>query len=193
MFKFSALAARMKYINRWGLMRNAHSETLAEHTADTAIISHLLALIAARDFGAEVSPERVATAALYHDCTEIITGDLPTPVKYSNAEMTRQYKNIEREASARLLSMLPEGVSKSVGGLMSGQALNERERAILKAADKLSGLIKCIEERRLGSTEFASAEKTLSDAVSALDLPEAKYFVQNFLPAHSLDLDALLK
>ena len=193
MYKFSAMTLRMKHIYRWGLMRNTRQESLAEHAADTAIIAHLLAELAKNRFAQTVRPELVATAALYHDCSEIITGDLPTPVKYRAASFTGEYKKLEREADDTLLSLLPPEIKDGVKDALTGDALNDREKRIVKAADKLSALIKCIDEERLGNTEFRSAKNTLQKAVADMRLEEADCFVEEFLPAHYLDLDELVE
>ena len=156
-YPFSALLSRMRYIARWGLMRAARQENLAEHTAETAQLAHLLALLARDRFSAPVSPERVAVAALYHDASEILTGDLPTPVKYNNEELKTAYKALEREAEERLAALAPPEVRDGLRGALCGDGLTEREKRILKAADKLSALIKCVEERQGGNLEFESA------------------------------------
>lgn len=190
---FGALIARMNYITRWGLMRNSRSETLSEHSAITASIAHLLACAARDIFGAEdVSPERTACCALYHDAAEILTGDMPTPVKYSNENLRSEYKKVEREAEGRLIDMLPETLKQSVGASVRGEGLSERERRIIKAADKLSALIKCIEEEQAGNTEFKSAKSSTLALLAEDTLPETQYFIEEFLPAYSLTLDELL-
>ena len=190
---FGALIARMNYITRWGLMRNARSETLSEHSAITAAIAHLLACAARDIFGAlDVSPERTLCRALYHDAAEILTGDMPTPVKYANERLSSEYKKVEREAEERLIAMLPEALKASVGVSVRGEGLSERERKIIKAADKLSALIKCIEEEQAGNTDFMSAKRSTLALLAADTLPETQYFIEEFLPAYSLTLDELL-
>ena len=191
LYPFSALLSRMRYINRWGLMRAARQENLAEHTAETAQLAHLLALIAARQFEAQVAPERVAVAALYHDAAEILTGDLPTPVKYSSALLKDAYKALEREAEQQLAALAPPKIRAPLAEAIGGGGLNERERRILKAADRLSALIKCIEERQSGNLEFASAEATQRAALAAMALPETDYFIETMLPAYTRTLDEL--
>ena len=190
-YPFSALLSRMRYINRWGLMRAARQENLAEHTAETAQLAHLLALIAARQFEAQVAPERVAVAALYHDAAEILTGDLPTPVKYSSALLKDAYKALEREAEQQLAALAPPKIRAPLAEAIGGGGLNERERRILKAADRLSALIKCIEERQSGNLEFASAEAAQREALAGMKLPEADYFIETMLPAYTRTLDEL--
>ena len=156
---FFSMLLRMKYIDRWSLMRNTQRETLAEHTIDTAILAHALAVIGQTRFHRNIDPERTAVLAMFHDASEIITGDMPTPVKYHNARITAAYKEVEAEANRTLLDALPGG---SAGGL-SPAFVREKEdaecRRFVKAADKLSALIKCIEERRSGNMEFADAER----------------------------------
>lgn len=191
LYPFSALLSRMRYINRWGLMRAARQENLAEHTAETAQLAHLLALIAARQFEAQVAPERVAVAALYHDAAEILTGDLPTPVKYSSALLKDAYKALEREAEQQLAALAPPKIRAPLAEAIGGGGLNERERRILKAADRLSALIKCIEERQSGNLEFASAEAAQREALAGMKLPEADYFIETMLPAYTRTLDEL--
>ena len=174
-------------------MRNSRSETLSEHSAITASIAHLLACAARDIYGAEdVSPERTACCALYHDAAEILTGDMPTPVKYSNENLRSEYKKVEREAEGRLIDMLPEALKISVGASVRGENLSERERKIIKAADKLSALIKCIEEEQAGNTEFKSAKRSTLALLAEDTLPETQYFIEEFLPAYSLTLDELL-
>ena len=189
---FCALFSRMNYIDRWGLMRNSRKESLAEHSAATANIAHILALTAAQ-MGEQVRPERVATAALYHDLSETLTGDMPTPVKYRDADIRSSYKRVEHEAQQQVCGMLPAELQSAMMGYLDETALNEREHAILKAADKLSALIKCIEEARSGNTEFASAEKSTREALAAMQLPELDVFMKQYLPAYRLTLDELME
>ena len=192
-YGFTALFARMNYIDRWGLMRNTRKETLSEHSAMTACIAHILALIAKERFSADVRPETVAVAAVYHDISETLTGDMPTPVKYRDEEIRDSYKRVEKEAEKQVSGMLPEDLSETMDLFVSGDILNERERKILKSADKLSALIKCIEEKRSGNTEFSSAEEATINALSSFELPELKAFMNDFIPAHSATLDELIK
>ena len=192
-YGFTALFARMNYIDRWGLMRNTRKETLSEHSAITACIAHVLALIAKERFSADVRPETVTVAALYHDISETLTGDMPTPVKYRDEDIRDSYKRVEKEAEKQVLGMLPEDLSDAMDLYVSGDLLNDRERKILKAADKLSALIKCVEEKQSGNTEFASAEETTLVALGSIELPELKVFMDDFLPAHSVTLDELIR
>lgn len=192
MSPFYAMLSRMKYINRWGLMRNTRPESLSEHSFETAVTAHALALLRCRRFGGCVSPERAATLALFHDAPEIITGDLPTPVKYYSPTIRGEYARVEEAARKRLVSMLPEDLREDYAPLLSEGGEDEEElRAILKAADKISALIKCLQERRAGNLEFLQAEKTLRRSVEDMHLPEADVFLQEFLPAFCLTLDEL--
>ncbi len=193
MFGFSALLLRMNYINRWGLMRNSRYETLSEHSLVVANLAHILACIARSEFGADVEPDRVACCAMYHDISEIVTGDLPTPVKYKNERIRREYKTVEHEAEIEITDMLPDSIKATVRESVTGAKLNEREKRIIKSADKLSALIKCIEEENNGNTEFKSAKKSTETALEENMLPEVKFFIKNFLPAYELTLDELLR
>lgn len=192
MFSFFAMLSRMKYINRWGLMRNTRPESLSEHSFETAVIAHALALLRCRRFGGCVSPERAATLALFHDVPEIITGDLPTPVKYFSPSIRGEYARVEEAAKEKLLSMLPEDLRGEYAPLLAEGGPEEAElHALLKAADKLSALIKCLQERRAGNLEFLQAEKTLRRSVEDMHLPEVDVFLREFLPAFCLTLDEL--
>lgn len=190
MGNFFAMLSRMKYINRWGLMRNTQSENIAEHSLEVAVIAHALALLRARRFGGNCDPERAALLGLYHDATEIITGDLPTPVKYHSPEIRRAYGEVEALAADKLLSMLPEDLRADYASLLSEGGVDDEELVpLVKAADKLSAVVKCIEERKTGNKEFVSAEETLRKAVLEMHLPEADAFMSEFLPAYEKSLD----
>ncbi len=188
--EFYALISRMRYITRWGLMRNSFSENIQEHSHMVAVLAHALALIR-RDIlklpGAD--PDKCAVAALYHDASEILTGDLPTPVKYFNPEIKKAYKQVEGVSGEKLLSMLPEELRGSYEHLI----LEDDPETLLtvKAADKLSAYIKCVEELKAGNQEFESAQKQTQKALEEMDLPELRYFMEKFLPAFSLNLDQL--
>ena len=188
--EFFALMGRMRYITRWGLMRNTFSENIAEHSHITAVLAHALALIR-RDIlhldGPE--PDRCAVAALYHDASEILTGDLPTPIKYYNPDIKLAYKEVERIAGNRLLDMLPKELRDSYEHLVLE---DDREvEPIVKAADKLSAHIKCLEEQKAGNTEFDSAARQTWDSMKAMNLPELDWFLDNCLGAFALNLDQL--
>lgn len=186
-YGFFALLGRMKYIRRWGLMRCSAPENLSEHTLDTAYIAHALALLNRRD-GGTLEPEKAVMYALYHDCAEILTGDMPTPVKYSGPEMREVYRRVEEDAAQRLLLTLPEEMRGDIGSRFRPDAAYA---PLVKAADKLSALIKCIEERQAGNREFDSAYRTTLEAVRAMRLPEADAFLREFLPAYGVTLDDL--
>ena len=186
---FFALAARMRNIRRWGLMRNSFEENLLEHSQMTAMLAHALAVIRRDVFGLPADPEKAATAALYHDMSEIITGDLPTPVKYLNDDIKNSYKAVEAQAEGQLLNLLPAEMRPAYGDLLRGG--DESVHALVKAADKLSAYIKCVEELRAGNQEFRSAEKQIRAALEASELPEVRYFTEHFLPAFGMTLDEL--
>ena len=190
MHPFYAMLSRMKYINRWGLMRNTQTENLCEHSWDTAVIAHALAVLRNTRFGGHANPERAATLALFHDVTEVITGDSPTPVKYYNAEIRRAYREVEDMAQRRLLSMLPGDLQPVYRPLVAQDDPRDAELLpLVKAADKLSAIIKCMEERSLGNQEFTQAEQTLRESLAALHIPEADWFAAQILPSYALTLD----
>ncbi len=191
LYTFSALLARMKYINRWGLMHSTRPENLGEHTMEVASLSHMLALLAKNKFSAPVRPEMVAVAALYHDAGEIVTGDLPTPVKYKNPAIHAAYKVLEEETLTTYLHLMPGEVREEMAPYITGKILSEREHAILKGADRLSALIKCIEEEKGGNMEFAPAKAQQTAALLAMQLPEVNFFIAHFLPAYKSTLDEL--
>jgi 5'-deoxynucleotidase len=188
--EFYALMGRMRYITRWGLMRNTFSENIQEHSHQVAVLAHALALIR-RDIlhlpGPD--PDKCAVAALYHDASEILTGDLPTPIKYYNPDIKTAYKQVERIAGERLLDMLPPALRASYAPLVLED--DESCLPIVKAADKLSAYIKCVEEQKAGNTEFDSAAKQSMKALKALKMPELDWFIKECLPAFSLNLDQL--
>ncbi len=185
---FFALTSRMKYINRWGLMRNTRQENIAEHSLDTAIIAHLLCEIKNKRFGGNVNADRAITLAVYHDVPEIITGDLPTPVKYYSPVISEAYKDVEKAAIDKLLGGIPQDIRDSYVKIFDEE--NEKElRRIVKAADKISALIKCIEERKTGNSDFLDAERQTLASIKKMNMPEADVFLSEFLPAYSLTLD----
>ena len=188
---FYAILSRMKNINRWGLMRNTRMENLSEHSLEVAFIAHCLAIIGKKRLGKSINPEKVAVAAMFHDTSEIITGDLPTPIKYYNPDIKKAYKAIEKVANQRLLDMLPEELKEEYEPLIDPNTKTYEYR-LVKAADKLSAYIKCVEELKSGNREFAKAEATLRAEVDAYaELPEVKYFCDNFLASFSKTLDEL--
>ncbi len=188
-YKFFAVISRMKYIDRWALMRNTIKEDISQHSLDVAFISHALALIRNKRFGGDVSPERCALLAMFHDTTEIITGDLPTPIKYYNKQIKGAYDEIEQKAKDQLISYLPEYLREDYEPLFCKTEQEAELWQLVKAADKISALIKCLEERKMGNTDFASAEKATREAVEKMQLPEANVFLEEFIPAYELTLD----
>lgn len=188
---FHAMLSRMRYIPRWSLMRCTRPENLSEHTAETAQLAHTLCCVNNVLFGGDARADRVAAAALYHDAPEIITGDLPTPVKYRSAEMKEAYRQIERQAQQELLDMLPEPLRPALRPALLGEGLTETERRLLKAADRLSAIIKCLTEQASGNNEFDTACRQQTKALAAMQCPEADWFVQTMLPAYRCTLDEL--
>ena len=188
--EFYALMGRMRYITRWGLMRNTFSENIQEHSHQVAVLAHALALIRRDILHLEgPDPDRCAVAAMYHDASETLTGDLPTPIKYHNPEIKAAYKQVERIAGERLLSMLPPQLRSSYEHLVL-----EDDPTVLptiKAADKLSAYIKCVDEQKAGNTEFDSAAEQTMAQMLAMDLPELNWFIAECLPAFSRNLDQL--
>ena len=192
-YPFNALVSRMKYIRRWSLMHAARPETLSEHTAETAILAHTLCLIAKEVTGTPVRPETVAVAALYHDAPEIMTGDMPTPVKYKNERLRSAYKALEEESARQMAALLPPALRAEMTGCLTGRCLSDSEKRILKAADRLSPLIKCTEEVQAGNREFASALAQQKAAITAMHCPEADYFLEHMLPCYAQNLDELTR
>ena len=188
---FFAMLARMKYINRWALMRNSYEENISEHSLEVAMLAHALAVIGKKRLQKEYDVERIVMLAMYHDCTEIITGDMPTPIKYENPQIQSAYKQIEREAAFRLLNMLPEDLRTEYEPLFVERPEDVRERVIVKAADKLSALIKCIEEVKAGNQEFQKAKETIETAICQMECEEADIFCREFLPEYYKTLDEL--
>ena len=188
--EFYALMGRMRYITRWGLMRNTFSENISEHSHMTAVLAHALALIRRDILKLETpDPDRCAVAALYHDASEILTGDLPTPIKYYNPDIKAAYKQVERIAGNRLLDMLPPALRESYESyVLEDDAALE---PFVKAADKLTAHIKCLEEQKAGNTEFDSAAKQTWDAMKAMNRPELDWFLEHCLPAFALNIDQL--
>lgn len=188
-YRFYALLSRMRYITRWGLMRNTFSENIQEHSHMVAVLAHALALIRRDILGLDADPERCATAALFHDASEILTGDLPTPIKYYNPDIKAAYKQVERISGEKLLQLLPEALQESYAPYLfeSDPVVNP----IVKAADKLSAHIKCIEELKAGNQEFASAAEQTRRALEEMHLPELDWFLAHCLDAFRKNLDEL--
>lgn len=188
-YNFFAMVNRMKMIDRWALMQNTSKENIAEHSHSVAVIAHALALIGNKEFGKCYDENRVALLALYHDTTEVITGDMPTPVKYYNDEIKSVYKDIEDIAGKRLLSMLPDDYRADYEPFFTHKDEDKELWALVKAADKISALIKCIEENRMGNKEFEIALKSQEQKIAEIDLPEVKFFSDHFLHSYYLTLD----
>lgn len=188
-YNFYALASRMKYIHRWGLMKNTSDENVQQHSFDVAVIAHALAVIGNTVFGKNYNADHIAVIAMYHDISEIFTGDLPTPVKYQNPEIISAFKNIEHTAKENLLKKLPEDMRSTYKDIFDGE--HGENGVLVKAADKISAYIKCIEEAISGNKEFKNAEETLKKSIEKMNLPEADYFIKHFVPAYSLTLDEI--
>ncbi len=186
MSHFYAMLSRMKNINRWGLMRNTRNENLSEHSLEVAFIAHCLAVIGNKRLGKKLDPNKVAVAAMFHDTSEIITGDMPTPIKYYNPEIKEAYKKIESVAEDQLISLLPEDLRDDFAGIYRPDA---ETVAFVKAADKISALIKCIEEIKMGNKEFGDAEISTRKIIDGLDIPEVKIFMEEFIDSFYLTLD----
>lgn len=188
-YNFFAYISRMRYIERWSLMRNSLPENIQEHSHMVAVLAHALGIIRRDIFKLPCDPDKCAAAALYHDCSEILTGDLPTPIKYHSPKIMAAYKQVEQIANDKLLGTLPPELRDAFSGYMSED--DPEIKDIVKAADKLSAYIKCIEERKAGNNEFLSAEKQTRAKLDESDMPELKYFLENFIPAFELTLDEL--
>ena len=186
-----AYLSRMKFIRRWGLMHNTYPENIQEHSLRVAMIAHALAVIRNRRFGGHVNAERAALLALYHDAGEVLTGDMPAPVKYFNPEIRTAYRGIEAAAHDRLFGMVPETLREEYRPLFFPAETDRGHWELVKAADKVCAYVKCLEEVAAGNNEFAKAEKALRAAVDALDLPEVRYFMETFAPSFRLTLDEL--
>ena len=191
MSHFFAYLARMKHIQRWGLMRNSVPENIQEHSLEVAMIGHGLAVIRNRCFGGNVNPERVALLAVYHDASEVITGDLATPIKTFNPEIKDAYKKIEGVACKKLCDMVPRELQEDYRGIFEQQADDVEHWKLVKAADKICAYIKCVEERKTGNQSFHRAEQKIREQITALDQPEVEYFMVHYAPSFSLTLDEL--
>ena len=189
MNNFFAMLYRMRYIDRWGLMNNTRIENISEHSMDVAVFSHALVTIANKRFSANLSADRAAVMGMFHDASEIITGDLPTPVKYYNEDIKNAYKQIEGVSEKHLLSMLPQDLLSEYEPLIDSSKADSELEVYVKAADKLSALIKCICEIRMGNSEFLKAERTIRETLTSIELPALKVFMEEFLPSFELSLD----
>ena len=190
-YNFYAMLSRMKYINRWGLMNNTREENIGEHSLEVAVFAHALVCIANKRFGETLNADRAALLGLFHDASEIITGDLPTPVKYFDPKIKDAYKNIEHLSEQKLISMLTDYLKEEYAPLVDSDLADSQLHIYVKAADKLSALVKCREELKMGNTEFLKAERSTLEALEKIELPALKVFMEEFLPAFSLTLDEL--
>ena len=188
-YNFFPMVSRMRYINRWGLMRNTRQENIQEHSHQVAVLAHALAVIENRYFGGQVDPGAVAVAALYHDASEILTGDMPTPIKYDNPDIQNAYKAVERVAEGKLLSMLPPELRMDYEEVIT--IPDPQIHALVKAADKLSAYLKCVEELKAGNTEFKKAREQTYAALCHNPIPALQYFMEHFLDGFELTLDEL--
>lgn len=187
---FYAMLSRMKYINRWGLMNNTKYENLSEHSLQVAMLAHCLVLIHNKRFGGNLNPERASLLAVFHDATEIITGDMPTPIKYFNPEIKEAYQKIEETASNKLVSMLPEDFQEDFESILKMNTEEDKKlKAFVKMADRFSALIKCIDEMRMGNAEFGKAKESIEKSIRDTKIPEAEVFEKEFLPSFYLSLD----
>ena len=190
---FYALLSRMRYISRWGLMRSSIPENVQEHSHETAVYAPALGIIRREIFGQECDAERLAVLAVYHDASEILTGDLPTPIKYHDRTLRDAYKKVEHAADERLLAMLPEELAEEVAPFLTGELLTAEETKLLKAADRLSALVKCLEEQRSGNHEFDAALAQQKAVLEAMHCPEADWFMAHCLPCYTQNLDELTR
>lgn len=190
-YAFFAMMARLKWIDRWALMRNSSRENLAEHSLEVGMLAHALCVIGNERFGKQLDADRAAVIGLYHDVSEILTGDMPTPVKYFNSEIRSAYKDIEADADRRLLKLLPEEMHKEFADALMPDDQYSYEKKLVKGADKLSAYIKCMEEEKAGNNEFRSAQEATLHALHAMALPEVERFIDEFLPAYARTLDEI--
>jgi len=188
---FFAYLARMKFIQRWGLMRNTRLENIQEHSLQVAMVAHGLAIIKNRFFNGRVDPERVTLLGLYHDVGEVITGDLATPIKYFNPKIKTAYNEIENIAKEKLLNMLPEELKLDYKSLLFEEEDDRDHWQLVKAADKICAYLKCVEEMETGNHEFSKAEKAIKTILENSELPEVSYFMREYVPSFSLTLDEL--
>ncbi|OCQ53109.1 5'-deoxynucleotidase YfbR [Photorhabdus australis subsp. thailandensis] len=191
MSHFFAHLSRLKLINRWPLMRNVRTENVSEHSLQVAFVAHALAIIKNRKFNGHVNAERIALLAMYHDASEVITGDLPTPVKYHNPHIAREYKKIEKIAQKRLLEMLPTELQEDFRSILDDSLHTEEEAFIVKQADSLCAYLKCLEELSAGNSEFNLAKTRLEKTLADRHSQEMDYFMQVFVPGFSLSLDEI--
>ncbi|UYA61215.1 5'-deoxynucleotidase YfbR [Pectobacterium sp. F1-1] len=188
---FFAHLSRLKLISRWPLMRNVRTENVSEHSLQVAFVAHALAVIKNRKFDGNLNAERIALLAMYHDASEVLTGDMPTPIKYYNAQIAHEYKKIEKIAQQKLVEMLPEELQQDYRMLLDDNYTSEDERAIVKQADALCAYLKCLEELSAGNAEFMLAKARLEKTLQQRHSPEMDYFMTVFVPSFSLSLDEI--
>jgi len=188
---FFAMLSRMKYINRWALMRNTHTENISEHSLEVAMIAHALAVISNTRFGGRVNADRAALLGIYHDAPEIITGDMPTPVKYYSKQIHEAFNKVEDDACNALLDMLPEDMQDSYKPFFFKTEEDAELWKFVKAADKICAYTKCLEEAKAGNSDFDKAAKTNLKALNEIDMPEVKCYIEEFLPSYNLTLDEM--
>ncbi len=189
-YNFYAYMDRMKYIKRWQLMRSVREENIMEHTQQVALFAHALAIINNKVLGGTANAEKTVLYALYHECSEVMTGDLPTPIKYFNRSIQGAYKDLEEKATDKLLTALPKEFKRELETVAKPQT-DSLEYKLMKAADRLAAYVKCLEELRSGNKEFLKAEKSIRDDLLSRNMPEVEYFFKNFIPAFNLTLDEL--
>lgn len=189
-FHFFSMLSRMKYISRWGLMNNTKTENISEHSLQTAFFAHVLVMLENKRFNGNLDPQRAAVLAMYHDCSEILTGDMPTPIKYFDPNIVEAYKKIEEKSCEKLVSMLPEDVQQEYKSILFFEDNQDKKLVkFVKAADKLSALVKCIEELRMGNDEFKKAKETTEAVLKQMKMPAVDAFMEEFLPSFYLSLD----
>ncbi len=189
---FFAMLSRMKFINRWGLMNNTKNENISEHSLQVAMFAHILVLIHNKNAKDKLNAERAALLGIYHDSAEIITGDMPTPVKYYNSQIVKSYKQVEAMAENKLVSMLPKEFQQEFSDILIHENENDKELyKYVKAGDKLSALVKCIEEIRMGNDEFNQAKSSIESSLNKMNMEEVSIFLKKFLPSFALTLDEL--
>ena len=187
---FFAMLSRMKYVNRWGLMRNTIPESLSDHTMDVVVIAHALVVIANTYFSKELNESRAALLAAFHDAPEIITGDMPTPVKYYDPEIKNAYSKVEDAAIRKMTAALPDEMRAHYEGLLLGNQPGDKQlMKYVKAADKISALIKCIEEEQMGNRDFCKAKESTLKIIEGLEMPEVTFYMEHFMPGYSMTLD----
>lgn len=188
---FFAYLSRLKLIGRWPLMRNVHTENVSEHSLQVAFVAHALALIKNRKFNSNINAERVALLAMYHDASEVLTGDMPTPIKYYNSQIAHEYKKIEKIAQKKLIEMLPEELQNDYRCLIDEEYFSEEEKKIIKQADALCAYLKCLEELSAGNNEFTLAKARLEKTLAQRHSLEMDHFIKTFIPSFSLSLDEI--